>query len=258
RRLALGLAAALLLSLGPSAKAADPTEEILLKRISMLRSQVQAIDEQIAVLEEKMPRIEAGIEELMKKIGDLKTPDPEDEVREPEKEKPRQIGFRPPILRTEQKETPLALVCENGRVAILDFDEWSENFKRILDDSAKLEAFVDARGGTLPAGDFDMKVTFVLVGTLVLMQKDVVSRDGQAGETLEAALRPDSKLRQRLGRIDPSKAVIQFAVYSDSFDLFRSVRKEVWDQNFSVNWIPMEHGEVIPVGSGSGGVGVQG
>jgi hypothetical protein len=70
-------------------------------------------------------------------------------------------------------------------------------------------------------------------------------------------LQPTSKLQIRLGKIEASKAVIQFAVYPDSFDAFRSLRAKIWNKKFSVNWSPMSHGEVLTIGGGSGGIGVQ-
>jgi hypothetical protein len=53
--------------------------------------------------------------------------------------------------------------------------------------------------------------------------------------------------------------VVQFAVYPDSYDVFRKARELVWQRKgLRLNWQPMNHGDKIQFGSAEGGVVFQG
>lgn len=237
----------------------DPAADLLLRRIQSLRSQVLRIESAIGALQSKAPAIESEIDRLLRDLESLQGPEPEKEDEKPKPaEKPREVSFRPPLLRKVDKETPLAIVCNNRHVFVLDLDEENAAFKRIKEDSTRLQAFIKAGGGKLPAGDFEMELKLISIGGgTFYIQQTVHPKPGHAGEPFETALQDSSKLQTRLRKIDAAQSVIQFAVYPDSFDVFRGLRARLWDQKVGVNWFPMSHGETMKVGGGGGGIGVQ-
>lgn len=240
--------------------AADPAHELLLRRLGSLRGELETIGSQITELQRKMPMVEAAIEQLTERVGSLQMRQSDETAVETTSGKPHLVGFRPPITHTVKGDLPVLIVCQNRSVKIADFDENARAFKEIATDRSKLESFVKAKGGTLPAGDFDIQMTVLVIGSQVLVQQQLLEREGVKGETMEAAQQPSSRFRERLGKIQPGKAILQIAVYPDSFDLFRAVRSLAWEQNHnSIKWVPMEHGEKINIGSaGAGGLrGVQ-
>ena len=238
-----------------SAEFDAPTRDLLRRRIAALRAQITAIESQIARLRQRMPQIEDEIKLLMERVGSIKLPEEETEEL-PEKE-PRAVAFRPPFLRKLKKETPLVLVCEEGRVSILDFERQEREFNKIADNKDALRSFVKSGGGKLDADDFEVVVRIIIAGSRLIILQEAARKPGHNGESLSMARQPRSRLRKRLAQLDANKSVIQFAVYPDSFDTLREIRKIVWQKKFSVNWMPMSHGEKITIGDGSSGVGVQ-
>jgi hypothetical protein len=236
---------------------ADTPQELLLRRIGALRGELEAIGGQITELERKMPVVETAIDQLTERLGSLQMRQSDEKVPEAASGKPQLVGFRPPILHTVtgNLEFPIVIVCQNRSVKIVDLEQKSEALKAIVNDSSKLEAFRQAKGGTLPAGDFDMQITI----NSLFVEQQLVERENVKGETMETARQPSSRVQQRLRKIEPGKAILQFAVYPDSFDLFRALRSSVWEQNHgSIKWILMQHGEKLNFSAaGSGGVGVQ-
>jgi hypothetical protein len=58
------------------------------------------------------------------------------------------------------------------------------------------------------------------------------------GETVDEIKRPDSDFGSFLQRIDSSKAVLQCLLESDSFPIFRAVRRLAREKGISVSWKP--------------------
>jgi len=232
-------------------------DDLLNRRGLALKGQVAALDRQIAGLSSRIPELEREIDRLAEEAAAIdEAQEAEDEPKD--KAPPRKVRFRPPLLREVTLETPIVLACINGRVAILDLDVASAAFEEIKMDQGRVQAFVDAGGGTLPAGDYDIKVSLIVVGASVFVELEAVLKEDREGEPLDLALRPDSRLGRRLQEIEPGKAAIQIAVYPDSFQEFRAVREMLWSERFDINWVPNEHGANIVLGDvGPGGVGVQ-
>ena len=62
--------------------------------------------------------------------------------------------------------------------------------------------------------------------------------DSNAGETWHRASRTDSTWKKAALRYPPEKFYYFFWVSGDSFELFRNVRKTLWDQRYEVGWKP--------------------
>ena len=240
------------------APGSTPLADVLARRVMALRRQVEFLDGQIVGLQQRIPEVERRIDELIEEAGALTIPDPQSEAQEESELEPRGVPFRPPMLRTVQKGTPLAIVCTNNRAAILDLEEHSKEVEAMRNNQSEFTALVGRGGGTLNAGDFDIRWVVQDFGVYKVFRADeAIPKPGRDGESAEAAIRNSSKLMRRLREIDSESSVIQFAVYPDSFDVFRKVRAILWEREFGVNWIPLPHGEPIKLSGGGGGVGQQ-
>ena len=104
------------------------------------------------------------------------------------------------------------------------------------------------------AGDFDFEETVIDLAVRKLRQVKLVRKSGQLGETLAQLDSPDSQVMARLKSLDPTASYLQYSVYPDSFEEFRSLRDRTWKMKFDVNWSPMAVSESISIGSGGGRV----
>jgi len=71
-----------------------------------------------------------------------------------------------------------------------------------------------------------------------------------AGENWLEAQRPDSAWRQVLRTYPPERYVYFFWVSGDSFEMFRQLRKSLWDQQYEVGWKPTEKKQPLEVCNG--------
>jgi len=217
-----------------SAELDAPTRDLLRRRIAALRADIAAIESQITKLRQRMPQIEKKIDQLTDEVGSIKLPDPEEDTEEPPEKKAQAVAFGSPIVETvkdKDVKTPLALICEEGRVSILDLEKQSEEFNKIANNKNTLQHFVRSGGGKLDAGDFEVVMTVVILGSRVLISQVATRKPGHNGESLQMAIQPSSRLRKRLSQLDAGKSVIQFAVYPDSFNTFREIRKTIWHRD---------------------------
>lgn len=72
----------------------------------------------------------------------------------------------------------------------------------------------------------------------------------KSGESWLAAQRPDSKWKRTLKEFPPEKFVLFFWVGTESFGLFRQIRKTLWEQNYEVGWKPADKKDPIEICNG--------
>lgn len=65
------------------------------------------------------------------------------------------------------------------------------------------------------------------------------------GETTSQLMAPDSEFKQVLSQYDPDKDFLAFIVRPDSFEAFRTARKQAWDAGYDVGWEPHPQGAPI-------------
>lgn len=233
-------------------------QDLLESRIAALRTQVGSLDRQIVSLRQRIPEAERQLDELIREAEAVSIPDPQSETEEETEEDPREVPFRPPMLRTVQKGTPLAIVCTNNRAAILDLERYLEMEAQLMSNSSRLRSFLNGGGGKLDAGDFEIQWVIVEErSTGWVVSKELVPKPNRRGESADIAVTESSNLQQRLRQLDAEESVIQFAVYPDSYDVFRAVRAVLWDRKFDINWVPYRHDKTIRISGTQGGVGAQ-
>jgi hypothetical protein len=235
---------------GPSAD--NGNTAVLMRRVASLRAQLQALDSKIADLRRRVPAAQEELEALMGRVGSIKPADPND-PDPPEKSGPMQVPYRPPFARVVHKGTPIVLVCQENCVSILDFEKFDSELEKAVKSQSQIQTLVKT-GGKFDAGDFEIKIQFLVVGRDVMVLQEAERKEGQIGEAIKLATRAGSKVRTRLDELDAENSVIQFAVYPDSYDAFRQIREVVWEGKFSVNWIPLKHGDTISIGTSKGGI----
>ncbi len=65
------------------------------------------------------------------------------------------------------------------------------------------------------------------------------------GETSSQLSAPNSEFKQVLSQFDPDKDFLAFIVRPDSFEAFRTARKQAWDAGYEVGWEP--HPQNAPI-----------
>jgi hypothetical protein len=80
----------------------------------------------------------------------------------------------------------------------------------------------------------------------------------RTGETWHQAGRPTSRWSRALAGYRPEKFYYFFWVSGDSFELFREVRKRLWDAQYEVGWKPIEKQSPLEICNGfEGATGFQ-
>lgn len=65
------------------------------------------------------------------------------------------------------------------------------------------------------------------------------------GETTSQLTAPNSQFKQVLSQYDPEQDFLAFIVRPDSFEAFRTARKQAWDAGYEVGWEP--HPQDAPI-----------
>ena len=69
----------------------------------------------------------------------------------------------------------------------------------------------------------------------------------EIGEATTQLTKADSDYRKVLAQFNPSKDYIIFIVRPDSFEAFRTARKQAWDAGYDVGWEPQPQEEPIKI-----------
>jgi hypothetical protein len=228
----------------------DRTLPTLENRVAILRSRLQTSDQDVTRLRSRLGELHEQAKELLDQVQSVQPADDKKTEKPLEPSNVKDVRFRPPFERPTKKAPDLALVLENNRVAIMDLGE--------LDKKLKVRSFdVGTRVVKADAGDFDFEETVIDLLVQKLRQIKSVRKSGRPGETLAQLDSPDSQVMSRLKSLNPTSSYLQFVVYPDSFEEFRSFREQAWKLKFDVNWIPLTVVESISVGGGGGGGQVQ-
>lgn len=225
---------------GP-ADSGDRSTKAMQQRISELQIEVNAVETAIRRLEEPLRQAKQEAEELLRKVESIAPPPPKDEAK-PEEPKAKTVEFRPPVVRISLKETAVLYICAEGRVSVLDLTELNAAFKAFVKTLGRIDTDTD-KLFVLSSGDFDVHLRKLTL--------QAVRKQNHGGETVDKAQMPNSEYGRFLDRLDPREHVLQFAVYHDSFDTFRTVRKLAWDRGLELDWVPHAPGGPIMLGTGA-------
>lgn len=174
----------------------------------------------------------------------------------------KELRYRTPVSRSVQADE-VFFECRGGRVAFIDVPAFMQEVQGKLQDAVgQLRTNWKVDDVTRPVGAFRMR--YVLerepdsveaFGPGTKPRSDGGFRYGvtewvvegmmpDRGETLQAALAPNSDFRRLVDALD-SSTVITFWVYPDSFELFRHLRDALYERGLEVAGRPLTMGAPI-------------
>ncbi|MBN2476500.1 MAG: hypothetical protein JXB62_17935 [Pirellulales bacterium] len=175
-------------------------------------------------------------------------------------------------IRIESYPTPLSkpvdgreahFLLQAGRIAVIPLDDL---ISRLKDDAQrqayKLQDLPELTHTVGPVRGFRLRYTLarrdispeVAMATgrsgsyAELTRWTLIPVSGRMGEPVETAWSEGSEFRQALAPLDPARSTVTFWTYPDSFDLFRRLKKELFNAGYAVAARPLPHG--VPI-SGS-------
>jgi len=174
----------------------------------------------------------------------------------------KELRYRTPVSRTVQADE-VFFECRNGRVTFIDLPAFMQEVQgRFQDAVGQLRNNWKIDEVTRPVGAFRLRYvierepdSIEAFGPGSKPSSDGGFRYGlsgwvvegvtpQRGETLEAALAPNSDFRRLVDALD-STTVITFWVYPDSFELFRRLRDALYERGLEVAGRPLTLGAPI-------------
>lgn len=201
---------------------------------------------EIPVLEANRSQMEADAKEIAKKIEELK--------KVPQIRKTHR--WKTPVSQTLQTEE-LIFECRNGRVTGVDLavmlDEIQGTLRQkgemlrtqwIVEDqtrtygSFRLKYAIEREKSALEqfgSGKPDDQTSF----RYGLASWEVIPMDPNRGESLEDALKPGSRFRGIIDRLDSTQTAITFCVYPDSFAVYRGIRDFLHEKDIVVAGRPL-------------------
>lgn len=263
------VAAGLAAGVGVATAQAPGSPDAARRRTAELERQVRAAGEDTRQLESRLAALREELERLREQVAKLPSGQPDGkktakaavpvELRTqpapaPDKAGAKEVDFRLARGRVSSRESNVGFVCKEKKVYVFDIRATT----RAREQAMQQNSPVVKDGGTLkvPSGDFDIKVEVARrsVGdgrVEVRFKQELTLRPGRAGETLEQARAAGSEYRKRLDALTPGENVLQFSVYSDSFDLFRELRQLAWSKEFDdIAWEPYSPVQTIGFGFG--------
>lgn len=177
----------------------------------------------------------------------------------------KMLRYRTPISRPVQSEEIL-FECSRGRVTFIDIAALLTQVRDGMEEKGKLlRTRWEVRDVTGTVGAFRLHYSIERErGLLDALGGEAGPLDGGGyryglsewqlepvaptrGETLEAALTPDSEFRQAADGIDPQQTAVTFWVYPDSFALFRQLRDYLYERDIVIAGRPLPEG--VPIAS---------
>ena len=164
----------------------------------------------------------------------------------------KQLKYHTPVSRAVAGNE-VFFECRGGRVAFIDMPafmhEIQDNMESIPD---LLRKQIKVRRVTEPVGAFRLQYFFEREQGLLESPSNfryamtgwvVEPIHFNRGETLPAALAPQSDFHRVADAIDPNQAVVTFWVYPDSFEIFRALRDYLYERDVEVAGrpLPMEN-----------------
>ncbi|CAN5624113.1 hypothetical protein BH23PLA1_BH23PLA1_34100 [soil metagenome] len=220
-----------------------------------LEAEVAALQRLLQQIENERAQRQAEVERLFETASASQPRNSEQPEGQPGP--PAIVELRPPMLQETELATGTVFVLTNGRVYFLDIENFSNIYKftiqhvvESINKSANLKSYQSGILERLRGGDFDVR--FTLNREQTELRATLALKAGSRGETVEQAWHPNSSYREQIDQLHPERHFIVFFVYPDSFELFRTVREIILEQNFHYNWTPINAGEELNLGPGRG------
>ena len=163
----------------------------------------------------------------------------------------KQLKYHAPVSRIVQSEE-LNFECKYGRVTYIDMPAFMQEIKASVDEvKAEMRTRTRVERVAGPIGFYRLRYVFersgstIDNGTFSLSSWEVEPINAERGETLQQAQAAKSEFRQLTDALDPRLTVVTFWVYSDSFELFRQLRDQLYDRGLDVAGRPLPPDSLI-------------
>ncbi len=164
--------------------------------------------------------------------------------------------WKTPVSQTLQTDE-LIFECRNGKVTGIDLAVMVDEIQSGMREKGELlrnQWQIDET--TKPYGPFRLKYTIEREKNALeevgggrpndfggfrygLMAWELIPIDPNRGETLEECMRPGSRFRAIIDRLDNSQTAITFCVYPDSFAIYRALRDHLHEKDMVVAGRPL-------------------
>jgi hypothetical protein len=224
-------------------------------RLPALRVETNALEAQLKKRQDEIEKLRSQIAEMDREAARMQPK----EYADPEgKEgKPVQVAFRPPMLRATQKRAAVTFIMLHNRAYFYKDVELLNAVNEILSDLNKAVAADKDTSGfeagivrRLPGGDFNVTIKVsnlkrIPGGFSAVFQGTLGVKPDAKGETEAEARTAGSNYSVLINALDADQSLVEFGVYPDSFDLFRSLRGPVLDRGLGYKWDPYVAGEDV-------------
>ncbi len=240
--------------------------DVLAMAVAAIQRQTQGSQEQLSALSQQDSELDRGILEARLRLSDLES---QRRTIESAPAAPVAIESYPTPLSRAVEGHEIHFQLRRGRLALIPLDALVQDLKTDFEHKmSKLRDLPEMTETVGPEGGFRMRYSLERVdtppeeamkthhgGSYVRFKLwTLIPSSDDLGETLDEALRPDSRFHQVLGNPRTKSSTITIWVYPDSFDVFRTLRKELYRTGFPVAARPLPEGKPIcgsPEGSKS-------
>ncbi len=168
----------------------------------------------------------------------------------------------PETIKIESYPTPLSKTVDGkeahfqllgGRLVFVPFDLLIDELHGVLrEEKSRLRDEPDVTDTLGPIGGFSLRYNMARLETprgtmMAVTYIEFLPVSSQLGETIDQALAPHSKFRDKLEMLNPRHVTITVWTYPDSFADFRKLKKELYQMGYAVAARPLMEG--MPIGA---------
>ena len=231
--------------------------DMLATAVAAIQRQTQGTEQELSAQSQQDSELDRGILEARLLLSDLER---QRWTIESAPAAPLEIESYPTPVSRAVEGHEIHFQLRRGRLALIPLDPLLEDLKTNFEHNmSKLRDMPEMTETVGPEGGFRMRYTAERVDTPP--EEAIKTRHGgsyahfklwtlipssdELGETLEEALRADSRFHQVLGNPRTKNSTITIWVYPDSFDAFRVIRKDLYRAGFPVAARPLSEGKPI-------------
>jgi hypothetical protein len=240
--------------------------DMLATAVAAIQRQTQGTREQLSAESQQDTDLERGILDARLRLSDLES---QRRTIEAAPAAPVAIESYPTPLSRAVEGHEIHFQLRRGRLALIPLDALIQDLKTDFEHKLyKIRDLPEMTETVGPEGGFRMRYNVERVDTppeeamkthhggsyARFKLWTLIPSSDDLGETLDEALRADSRFHQVLGNPRTKSSTITIWVYPDSFDAFRALRKELYLAGFPVAARPLPEGKPIagsPEGSKS-------
>jgi biopolymer transport protein ExbD len=165
--------------------------------------------------------------------------------------------FKPTPRSKPTNKTPVFFECRDNTVIYIDKEGLDSQVQQMLKTlpanvkSGDIQGFVRAIGSDAVGNEYYRVIPQYLLTAIMALE----ARPGAKGEDKDQVKQANSRFHVVLRQLDPSKQYAVFLVRDNSFEAFRSARKEAFTTGFEIGWELLGTEEPVKFGAGGAEIG---